>query len=104
MNDECVVENRLQPKDLDSFRLTPEKIDEVIIGEDYYVFPGTTITICCLTLRNGFNVIGESASITQENFDEDVGRKVARNRARDKIWVLEGYLSKEKLWGIWGLS
>ena len=63
----------------------------------YYVFPGTTVTICCLTLRNGYNVIGESASVSLENFHEDIGKKVAYIKARDKIWALEGYLLKSKL-------
>lgn len=37
-------------------------------AEAYYVFPGTTLTVCALTLRNGFQVVGESAAASPENF------------------------------------
>jgi len=91
------LEQEIQDKGLVAPRLTPALIDEVIVDEDYYVFPGTTTTICRLSLRNGFSTIGESAAVSLENFDEEIGRKVARVNARDKIWMLEGYLLKEKL-------
>jgi len=91
------IENEIQDKGLNAPRLTPELIDKTIAGEAYYIFPGTTVTVCCLTLRNGFTVIGESACASPENFDEALGRKIARENARDKIWALEGYLLREKL-------
>ncbi len=92
------IEQEIQQKGLNAPRLTPDHIDAVIAGEDYHVFPGTTLTVCCLTLANGFNVTGESAAASPENFDEEIGRKIARGNARDKIWQLEGYLLKQKLW------
>lgn len=79
-------------------RLTPSDIDATIVGEDYHVFPGTTLTVCVLTLRNGYTVTGESASASPENFDAEIGRKIARDNARNKIWGLEGYLLRQKLW------
>lgn len=91
------LEQEIQDKGLDAPRLTPELIDETIIGEAYYVFPGTTTTICRLELRNGFSTIGESAAVSLENFDEEIGRSIARDNARNKIWMLEGYLLKDKL-------
>ena len=42
-------------------QVTPEQIEACIIGEDYHVFPGTTSTVCCLKLKNGYTAIGESA-------------------------------------------
>ncbi|MFC7399575.1 Gp49 family protein [Chelatococcus sp. GCM10030263] len=69
-------------------RLTPGHIDEQIVGEAYHVFPGTTLTICALALRNGFHVTGESAAASPANFDADIGRKIARDNARNKIWAL----------------
>lgn len=79
-------------------RLTPEDIDAAIVGEAYHVFPGTTVTICLLTLRNGFNVEGSSAAVSPSNFDEEIGRRIARTNARDKIWGFEGYVLKERLY------
>ena len=92
------TEQMIQDKGLNAPRLTPEQIDGVIVGENYYVFPGTTMTVCCLTLENGFSVVGESAAASPENFDEEVGMVVARRNARDKIWSLEGYLLKSRLY------
>ncbi len=78
-------------------QITPDMIDATIQAEDYHVFPGTTLTVCCLTLRNGFAVTGESAVVRRENFDAEVGRKIAYQNAKDKIWELEGYLLRERL-------
>lgn len=97
MSGEKSTEEMIQEKGLTAPRLTPDLIDAAIVGEDYYVFPGTTLTICKLDLKNGFHVTGESAAVSLENFDEEIGRKVARENAREKIWVLEGYLLKDKL-------
>lgn len=92
------LEVEIQQKGLVAPRLTPSLIDAVIVGEDYHVFPNTTLTVCCLTLKNGFTVTGESAAASPENFDREIGKKVARENARNKIWQLEGYLLKEKLY------
>lgn len=97
MKDEQAIENEIQAKGLNAPRLTPSSIDNVIVGEQYHVFPGTTLTVCALTLLNGFNVTGESAAASPENFDEEIGRKIARANAREKIWALEGYLLKQTL-------
>ncbi len=95
--DEAAVEAEIQAKGLTSPRLTPADIDAAIAGEDYHVFSGTTLTVCCLTLRNGFTVTGESACASPANFDPALGRRIARDSARNKIWALEGYLLREKL-------
>jgi len=91
------IENEIQAKGLVAPRLTPDLIDTLIEKEQYHVFAGTTLTVCCLHVRNGFTVTGESASASPENFDAEIGRKIARSNAREKIWMLEGYLLKEKL-------
>lgn len=91
------IERDIQAKGLNAPRVTPASLDAKISGEQYHRFPGTTLTVCCLTLANGFTVTGESAAASPENFDEEVGRKVARAHARDKIWALEGYLLRERL-------
>jgi len=96
-SDETSVEQAIQDKGLNAPRLNPEQIDATIVDESYHVFPGTTMTVCCLTLENGFNVVGESAAASPENFDEEIGRTIARRNARDKIWSLEGYLLKTRL-------
>lgn len=95
--DEQELETKIQAKGLNAPRLRPEDIDAAIVAEQYHVFPGTTLTVCCLTLRNGFCVTGESAAASPENMNEEIGREVARTNARSKIWPLEGYLLRERL-------
>jgi Phage protein (N4 Gp49/phage Sf6 gene 66) family len=91
------IEQDIQAKGLTAPRITPAHLDAKIATEQYHVFPGTTLTVCCLTLANGFTVTGQSAAASPENFNEDIGRKIARADAREKIWMLEGYLLRERL-------
>jgi hypothetical protein len=95
--DEAQIEAEIQRKGLNAPRLNPDMIDGAIASEQYHVFPGTTMTVCALTLRNGYIVTGESAAASPENFDKEIGRKIARDNARNKIWALEGYLLRQKL-------
>lgn len=81
-------------------RLTLADIEAVIVGEAYHRHEGTTLTTCILTLRNGYQVTGESACLSHANFNEAVGNKVARENAVSKIWTLEGYLLKERLFQV----
>lgn len=92
---ELEIEQEIREKGLTAPRLTPKLIDECIIGEDYHVFEKHSLTVCCLTLKNGFSVTGESACVSIDNFDANIGRKIARENARAKIWALEGYLLKQ---------
>lgn len=96
MNDQ-EIESEIQAKGLTAPRVTPERIDAVIASEAYHVFEGSQLTVCCLTLRNGFTVTGESACASPANFNAELGRKIARGHARDKIWALEGYLLRQRL-------
>lgn len=59
--------------------------------------PTKLLTFCVLILRNGFTVTGESACASPENFDAEVGRKIARQNAVQKIWPLMGYELRSKL-------
>ena len=97
MTNETEIEKEINDKDLNAPRLTPDLIDQTIAGEDYHVFDGSQLTVCCLTLNNGFTVTGESACASPENFDAEIGKKIARSNARDKVWALEGYLLKQRL-------
>ena len=97
VTDEASMDAKIQAKGLNAPRLTPADIDAAIVGEDYHVFEGTTLTACCLKLRNGFTVTGESAAASPENFDQAIGREIARKNAREKIWAFEGYLLRERL-------
>jgi hypothetical protein len=96
-NDEQ-IEQQIQSKNLNAPRLTPNLIEDTIASEYYHIVPNTTITLCVLTLNNGFTVTGESAAASPENFDEEIGRSFARDNAKNKVWMLESYLLKERLY------
>ena len=107
-HDEHTIEKEIQAKGLNAPRLTPELINDQIVAE--YSFrasdaakgcPGAekleTLTICVLVLKNGFLVTGESACASPENYNAEIGHKIARDNARNKIWALEGYKLRSKL-------
>jgi len=74
--------------------LTSADIEALIVREQYHLFDGTTLTVCALTLKNGYVVTGESASLSAENFNQERGRELARYFAVQKIWPLEGYAAR----------
>ena len=102
-------------------RITPADIEANIVGELYFTAADGALgylsitdadpiqsyralhqsmhllTFCVLVLRNGFTVTGESACASPENFDAEIGRKIARQNATEKIWPLLGFSLKQKL-------
>lgn len=78
-------------------RVTLEQVEGAIEQEDF-IFHPPTLTICVLTLKNGFTVTGESAAASPENFNQEIGERIARQNAVGKIWMLEGYLLRQNLY------
>lgn len=78
-------------------RITPEMINDLIVDEAYHVFPDTTLTVCCLRLKNGFAVVGASACVSPADFDARLGEEMAREDAIHEIWPLEGYRLRQAL-------
>ena len=117
MNDEQ-IEREIQAKGLTAPRVTIEAIEAEIVHDAYFTAADgidgwsmrahrmragalpqqlDLLTICVLVLRNGFTVTGESACASPENFDAEVGRKIARQNAVQKIWPLMGYELRTRL-------
>ena len=113
MNDQQ-VEQEIQAKGLTATRVTPADIDANIASEHFFTADDgewgaskhankprhpqlSLLTFCVLVLRNGFTVTGESACASPENFDAELGRKIARQNAVQKIWPLLGFALKERL-------
>lgn len=113
---DAAIEQEILEKGLTAPRVTPSDIEANIAGEHYFtaadgycwadgqsrersVYPSSLglLTFCVLILQNGFTVTGESACASPENFDAEIGRKVARQNAVQKIWPLMGYELKERL-------
>ena len=105
-------------------RVTPADIEAAIVSEHYFTaedgragaiqrgaYEGRELpvdgdadidalkllTFCVLVLRNGFTVTGESACASPENFNSEIGRRIAREKAVSNVWPLLGYALKEKL-------
>lgn len=95
---ETEIEAEIQNKGLTAPRVTPEALDAEINHEQFHVFDGSCLTVCCLTLKNGFTVTGESACASSENFDAEIGRKIAKSNAREKLWPLLGFRLKDALY------
>lgn len=110
--DNQAIEKEILAKGLTAPRVTPQDIERNIAEEAYFTgaeavqfrggqvaenSPLRLLTFCVLILRNGFTVTGESACASPENFNAELGRKIARQNAVQKIWPLEGYLLRERL-------
>ena len=123
---DTAIEQEIQAKGKTAARVTPADIEANIASEHYFtaadgvvgafvnaqiaqgrgVYPDeigkiqtqlTLLTFCVLVLRNGFTVTGESACASPENFDAEIGRKIARANAVQKIWPLMGYELRTQL-------
>lgn len=104
---EASVEAEIQAKNLNAPRLSPADIDDAIVTEysmrasDALLGPIhdalKCLTICVLILRNGYTVVGKSACASPENYDAELGHKIAREDARRQIWALEGYALRNRL-------
>jgi hypothetical protein len=92
------INEMLEGAKLEAPRITPEHIFSIIKDVQFEYRPESALTICIMTLRNGFNVIGHSAAVSPENYRKEIGEVVARKNAFEQIWQLEGYLLKEKLY------
>jgi hypothetical protein len=56
------------------------------------------LTLCVLVLDNGWVLTGQSAPADPTNFDKEKGKTFAYEDALRKLWPLEGYLLRERLW------
>lgn len=77
-------------------KVTKEGIEARITKTDYFVLPNSTVTVCNITLNNGFSVRGESACVDPRNFNMEIGQQIAYRDAFNKLWAFEGYLLAEK--------
>jgi hypothetical protein len=109
------IEQEIQAKGLTAPRVTPDDVEAEIEQEHYFTAaqgvdmadpemtdekiptPLKLLTFCVLVLHNGFTVTGESACASPENFDAEIGRKIARAKAIDKLWPLLGFRLRDKL-------
>ena len=119
--DDAAIEQEIQAKADNGPRVTPADIEASIASEHYFTaadgvtgakfnaeprqtvgidtspLPLHLLTFCVLVLRNGFTVTGESACASPENFNAEIGRRIARENAEREIWPLLGFALRQKL-------
>ena len=76
-------------------KVTKDSIEAKIVKHDYLVLTDSTVTLCNITLNNGYSVRGESACVDPRNFNVEIGKGLSYKDAFSKIWALEGYLLAE---------
>lgn len=104
------LEQEIQAKGLNAPRITPDDIEAAIASEFYLTGSDAArvsrdlflmsddirtrldiLTVCVLVLKNGFTVVGKASPVSPDNYNADIGRKVARQDAINQIWPLLGY-------------
>ena len=98
-------------------RVTPAALKDEIVSEHYFTAADGArmspdgnwpihklntgslglLTFCALVLRNGFTVYGASACASPENFNAEIGRRIARENAEREIWPLLGFRLRDEL-------
>lgn len=55
------------------------------------------LTICVITMKNGFFFVGSAAPADARNYNPDIGEHYAYEDAFKKIWSHEGYLLRNMI-------
>ena len=76
-------------------RVTLESMEAKIEFVNYYNHD--LLTMCVVTMKNGFHVVGEAAPASRDNHDPELGRKFSYENAIRQLWKLEGYCLRDKL-------
>lgn len=110
------TERAIREKGLTAPRVTPADLEAAIfdvrylnageavcaVGSDPTIalahgHPLTLLTLCILELHNGFTVVGKSACASPENYDRELGQRIALNDAKRQLWPLLGYALRQRL-------
>lgn len=73
-------------------RIREAELEALIVDEHYRV--EGVVTVALLDLASGFVVVGHSACLNPDDFNDTIGRQVAREKAFEQLWALEGYHRK----------
>jgi hypothetical protein len=87
-----VFEAAYMPQGHDATRVTAEMVDNFIVGHESVRMGNHTVVMT--TLRNGFTIITESACVSPENYDQEIGEKYALEKAKSQVWNLLGFMLK----------
>jgi hypothetical protein len=97
-NNDKAIEMLIQAKGLTAPRITPDQIDALLdrVGVMAHVIEGTTVTVGHAFLDGKYYLgSAHSATVSPENFDEQIGLQICRDKiyqqVRNQLWELEGY-------------
>lgn len=79
--------------------VTAHQVATILAKSEFEVFHAVFGKQCIVVakLPNGFTVLGESACVDPENYDEQIGFDLAMERIKSKVWELEGYKLQSEL-------
>lgn len=91
-------------------RVTLQKLESEIVAENTFRLgdalralgqsagdDADLTTVCAITTKLGFVLVGTSACVSKENYSAEIGHRIARQKAVDQLWPLEGYRLKAEL-------
>ena len=80
-------------------KVTQEQINNILDNSDYKIFHRVFDKQCVVValLPNGFTLVGESACVDTNNYDETIGYDLAMKDIEKQLWMLEGYLLQQKV-------
>jgi hypothetical protein len=104
------IQNEIEEKGLNAPRVRPEDLEAEILAETYFTAAdGATasgeayhdslacLTFCVLVLKNGFTTVGYTKCVSPENFDAEIGKKIARKNALRQLWPLLGFRLADRI-------
>jgi len=87
---------RMKPITIKGNTVTQQEVENAIMHEAY-IKQGKKITVCHLTLVDGFEVVGTAGVVDPDNYDPKIGNKIAKEKALDKVWQHMGSILQNKL-------
>lgn len=99
---DTAIEAEIVAKGLTAPRVTPGRVAVLMARVQFKFHVEGTSTFCHAFLDGDFFLAtGHSACVSKENFDAELGRKIAQDNVvkptGDKLWELEGYALRERL-------
>lgn len=78
--------------------ISKKMVEDFIV--DYDIFTKhEKITIVIATLKNGFSITESSACVSPENYDEEIGAEICKEKIKDKVWTYLGFLLQSAVYG-----
>lgn len=83
------MKNKLTEQDIDSLLEKSAIQFETKFGK---------CTVCYCKLPNGFTLVESTGAVSEDNYDESIGKKVCLEHIKDQLWKLEGYSLANELY------